>query len=54
MKLTIWSTFPTWDTSYYMDVQPAHNLVLISDSVVVLTITGIQERLTYHLMTHML
>ena len=31
MKLTIWSTLPTWDTSYYMEVQPAHILVLISD-----------------------
>ncbi|KAK9988289.1 hypothetical protein SO802_028528 [Lithocarpus litseifolius] len=31
MKLTIWSTLPTWDTSYYMDSQTTHILVLISD-----------------------
>ncbi|KAK9988643.1 hypothetical protein SO802_028882 [Lithocarpus litseifolius] len=31
MKLTILSTLPTWDTSYYMDSLPAHILVLISD-----------------------
>ena len=31
MKLTIWSTLPTWDTSYYMEARPAHILVLISD-----------------------
>ena len=31
MKLTIKSTFPAWDTSYYMEAWPAHILVLISD-----------------------
>ena len=31
MKLTIWSTLPAWDTSYYMEARPAHILVLISD-----------------------
>ena len=31
MKLTIWSTLPTWDTSYYMEARLAHILVLIND-----------------------
>ena len=31
MKLTIWNTLPAWDTSYYMEVQLAHIMVLISD-----------------------
>ena len=31
MKLTIWRTLPTQDISYYMEAQPAHILVLISD-----------------------
>ena len=31
MKMEIWSTLPVWDTSYYMEVQPAHILVLIHD-----------------------
>ena len=31
MKLTIWSTLPAWDTSYYMEARLAHILVLISD-----------------------
>ena len=48
MKLTIKSTLPTWDTSYYMEARLAHILVLISDLVVALTTTGIQEKLIYH------
>ena len=31
MKMDIWSTLPVWDTSYYMETQPAHILVLIYD-----------------------
>ena len=31
MKMEIWSTLPVWDTSYYMEAQPAHLLVLIYD-----------------------
>ena len=31
MKMEIWSTLPVWDTSYYMETQPAHILVLIYD-----------------------
>ena len=31
MKMEIWSTLPVWDTSYYMEAQPAHILVLIHD-----------------------
>nr|POE67986.1 hypothetical protein CFP56_77559 [Quercus suber] len=31
MKMEIWSTLPAWDTSYYMESQPAHILVLIHD-----------------------
>ena len=31
MKLTIWSTLPAWDISYYMEAWPAHILVLIHD-----------------------
>ena len=31
MKLTIWRTLPTWDTSYYMEVRATHILVLIND-----------------------
>ena len=31
MKIEIWSTLPVWDTSYYMEAQPAHILVLIHD-----------------------
>ena len=31
MKMEIWSTLPVWDTSYYMEAQPAHILVLIND-----------------------
>nr|POE68932.1 hypothetical protein CFP56_52995 [Quercus suber] len=31
MKMEIWSTLPVWDTSYYMESQPAHILVLIHD-----------------------
>ena len=31
MRITIWSTLPIWDNSYYMEVQPAHILVLIHD-----------------------
>ena len=31
MKITIWSTLPAWDISYYMEAQPSHILVLISD-----------------------
>ena len=31
MKLTIWSTLPAWDFSYYMEARPVHILVLISD-----------------------
>ena len=31
MKITIWSTLPAWDSSYYMEAQPAHILVLIHD-----------------------
>ena len=31
MKITIWSTFPAWVNSYYMEVRPAHILVLIHD-----------------------
>ena len=29
MRNTIWSTLPAQDNSYYMEVQPAHILVLI-------------------------
>ena len=28
MKILIWSSFPTWDNSYYMEAQLAHILVL--------------------------
>nr|POE69416.1 hypothetical protein CFP56_08669 [Quercus suber] len=31
MKITIWSTLPTWDISYYMEAWPAPILVLIHD-----------------------
>ena len=31
MKMEIWSTLPVWDTSYYMETQPSHILVLIYD-----------------------
>ena len=31
MKMEIWSTLPVWDTSYYMEAQSAHILVLIHD-----------------------
>nr|POE90332.1 hypothetical protein CFP56_66553 [Quercus suber] len=31
MKMEILSTLPVWDTSYYMESQPAHILVLIYD-----------------------
>ena len=31
MKITIWSTLPTWDSSCYMEAWPAHILVLIHD-----------------------
>uniref|UniRef100_A0A7N2LQU5 F-box associated beta-propeller type 1 domain-containing protein n=1 Tax=Quercus lobata TaxID=97700 RepID=A0A7N2LQU5_QUELO len=31
MKIEIWSTLPVWDTSYYMEAQPAHILILIHD-----------------------
>ena len=31
MKITIWSTLPTWDNSYYMEARLAHILVLIHD-----------------------
>ena len=31
MKITIWSTLPAWDSSYYMEARPAHILVLIHD-----------------------
>ena len=31
MKITIWSTLPTWDTSYYMEAQPVHILAFIHD-----------------------
>ena len=31
MKITIWSTLLAWDNSYYMEVRPAHILVLIHD-----------------------
>ena len=31
MRITIWSTLPAWDNSYYMEVQLAHILVLIHD-----------------------
>ena len=31
MKMEIWSTLPIWDTSYYMEAQPAHILVFIYD-----------------------
>ena len=31
IRITIWSTLPVWDNSYYMEVQPAHILVLIHD-----------------------
>ena len=31
MKITIWSTLPAWDTSYYMEAQLVHILVLIHD-----------------------
>ena len=54
MKLTIWRTLPTWDTSYYMEAQPAHILVPLVILVVALTTTGIQEKLIYHLKIHML
>nr|POE81461.1 hypothetical protein CFP56_05958 [Quercus suber] len=31
MKMKIWSTLPVWDTSYYMESQSTHILVLIYD-----------------------
>ena len=31
IKITIWSTLLAWDNSYYMEVRPAHILVLILD-----------------------
>ena len=31
MRITIWSTLPAWDISYYMEARPAHILVLIHD-----------------------
>nr|POF21212.1 hypothetical protein CFP56_07008 [Quercus suber] len=31
MRITIWSTLPAWDNSYYMEVQPTHILILIHD-----------------------
>ena len=31
MKITIWSTLLDWDTSYYMEAQLVHILVLIDD-----------------------
>ena len=31
MRITIWSTLPIWDDSYYKEVQLAHILVLIHD-----------------------
>ena len=31
MKITIWSTLPAWDSSYYMEARPSHILVLIHD-----------------------
>ena len=31
MKITIWSTLPAWDISYYLEAQPIHILVLIHD-----------------------
>ena len=31
IKITIWSTLPAWDISYYMEDQPAHILVPIHD-----------------------
>ena len=31
MKVTIWSTLPAWDSSYYMEARPAQILVLIHD-----------------------
>ena len=31
MKITIQSTLPAWDNSYYMGAQSAHILVLIHD-----------------------
>ena len=31
MRITIWSTLPIWDNSNYMEVRPAHILVLIHD-----------------------
>ena len=31
MKITIWSTLPAWDSSYYMEARLAHILVFIHD-----------------------
>ena len=31
MKITIWSTLPTWDNSYHMEARLAHIQVLIHD-----------------------
>ena len=31
MKITIWSTFLAWDSSYYMEARSVHILVLIHD-----------------------
>ena len=31
IRITIWSTLPIWDDSYYMEVRPTHILVLIHD-----------------------
>ena len=31
MKITIWSTLPAWDSSYYMEARLAHIFVLIHD-----------------------
>ena len=54
MRITIWSTLPAWDNSYYMEVQLAHILVLIYDWGCIPDTTGIQEILIYHLMIRML
>ena len=54
MKITIWSTLPAWDSSYYMEAQPAHIWFLFMIGVVSLNATGIYEILIYHLMIRML
>ena len=40
MKITIWSTLPSWDSSYYMETRPAHILVLIPDWGCILEYNG--------------